>query len=383
MQVLSISGRDRVGKSEQINLLKGYGRFNHTGHLIDYGNRWPKLSPVEVFNWWFRDVPFLELVSIILESLVIRRATYIIDKININDRGSLMFKAVCAATLHTRENISAEKIVAIIDRLFEKEIQESRFEQEILLRADSEYMVKVGYLTRVVDVRETSYLPWQEEMYARYQASLAYFINHYYQGLCPENMIGVDSCILDTHGKLLRVLNGMYGTDLLPVCSTLETLVAFGGLSECGKSSFAEQLSTHHQFYRLKIKYFGEVVRSRGLQLKSATLGREILDFLRCHKHVTRASIESLHGVDLPAYLKLLFGARLRIAYLDTPEEVRVRRTAQELGISFEEARVKTSIKDSAKLSCGANKVKDIADVVFSNEQDGFDVAFSAFVDQI
>lgn len=384
MQIISISGSDGVGKSEQTGLLGADKIFNLTGHLVDYGNRWPKTGPVEFFNWWFRDVPFLEFVSIVLEALICRRATYKADKININDRGTLMFKAVSAATLFTREYTTTDEAASVIDRLFERELQESAIEQEVLLRLDPKYAAGISHLVRIASgPGGSSYLPWQEEVYARYQSSLAYFIDHYYRDIDPGNVVRVDSCIIDVNNKLRAAISKLSGTDLHPVCESLETLVAFGGLSECGKSSFAERLSTHHQSYRLKIKYFGELIRGRGLDVGPVLLGRELLDFFRNHKHVRRASIESLHGVELPAYLKLLFGSRLKIVYLDTPEHIRIGRTAQELGVDFELARAQTVAKDSVKLSCGADKVKYIADVVFSNERDGFETAFSAFVEQV
>lgn len=383
MRIISISGCDGVGKSQQVSLLGGDETFHITGNLIGYSDRWAKLGSVEHFNWWFKDLPFLELVSIILESLQNRRAAHEPQKINLNDRGSIMFKAVCAATLATRTETSFEDVIKTVDELFEGELRECEPEHEVLLKSNLRYTNSVRHLVQIVDPRSSKFLPWQTEMYAQYQGWLIRFVDYYFQDINPLKIICVDSCILDTQNKLRSAINEVCSAGLQPICETLSRLVAFGGLSESGKSCFAQRLSTHHQFHRLKIKYFGGVVQRCGLEINPVNLGRELLTFLDAHKHITRASIESLHGVDLPAYLKLLFGPRLKITYLDTPEEVRVRRTAQELGISEDESRSRTATKDIVKLSRGADKVKDIADVVFSNGNDDFETSFHAFVSQI
>lgn len=231
MRIVSISGPDGVGKSEQAGLLRVEQIFNLTGHLVDYGDKWPKTGPVEFFNWWFRDVPFLEFVSIVLEALTSRRATYKADKININDRGTLMFRAVCAATLFTRERTTTNEAASVVDRLFEGEIEKSAAEQEVLLRLDPKYVAGISHLVRILGGPGGGFLPWQEEVYARYQSSLAYFINHYYQDIDPANVVGVDSCIIDVNNKLRAVVVRLTGADVQPVCESLETLVAFGGLS--------------------------------------------------------------------------------------------------------------------------------------------------------
>lgn len=384
MKTISINGRDGIGKTEQIKLLKGDNRFHFTANLVDCSKRWTKLNPIDGFNWWFKDVPFMELTSIILESLKARRTTYESNKININDRGSYMFKAVCAATLATREQLPVEDIINLIDELFEDEIKECRIdENEILFIPDTEYELKIKPLISIANKKTIEYLPWQTEMYARYQSFLSYFINYYFQNMNSENVICVNNCIIDIHNKFRVILNQICNTNLSMICESFEKLIAFGGLSESGKSSFAERLSTNHHFYRLKIKYFNEIICNRGVESKPDILGKELLNFFQNHKHITNASIESLHGNDLPAYLKLLFGTKLKIIYLDTPKEKRIKRTAQALNINEKVAQLNTESKDYVKLSHGADKVKDIADVVFDNGYDDFETSFQSFVSQI
>jgi hypothetical protein len=384
MKIISINGRDGIGKTEQIKMLNGDDRFHFTGKLTDYSKRWIEFNPVDGFNWWFRDVPFMELTSIILESLKARRITYESNKININDRGSLMFKAVCAATLATREQRSVVDVINLIDGLFEDEIKECKLdENEILFIPDTEYELRIKPLINIANKKESQYLPWQTEMYSKYQDFLSYFIDHYFQNLIVDNKICVNNCIIDIHNKLRAIINQIANTNLPIICETFERLVAFGGLSESGKSSFAEQLNIDYHFYRLKIKYFNGVICNRGIESKSDILGKELLNFFQDHRHIINASIESLHSDDLPAYLKLMFGARLKIVYLDTPKEKRVRRTAKTLNVSQEEAKLSIESKDYTKLSRGADRVKDIADIVFDNICDDFQTSFTSFVDLI
>lgn len=383
MKIISVNGSDGVGKTQQINLLKEDGVFYFTGRLIDYTHRWPKLNPIEEFNWWFRDVPFHELTSIIIEAIKARHAVHKPERINIDDRGTQMFKAVCAATLLIREQTTVERTIERIDDLFDRKLKQCPPEQEIFLRVNPEYQIKIRPLLQLVDTQSSKNLPWQNKMYAEYQTWLARFMNHYFQSANPVKVVLVDSCILDTQNKLRKIIGEMCNINLSPICDTLEKLVAFGGLSESGKSGFADGLSKHHHYYRLKIKYFDEVVRARGLSPHPSALSHELLVFLRNHRHVKHASLESLHTTDLPAFLKLLFGSRFKIVYLDASESVRANRTAQELGISSDEATKKVRAKDLIKISRGADKVKNIADVVFNNEHNGFETAFQSLVSQL
>lgn len=228
--------------------------------------------------------------------------------------------------------------------------------------------------------RSDGYLPWQVKLYAEYQVKLAVLMDHYFLDIKPNRVITVDSCIIDVHNKLRAILGEVYGVVLPKVCDTLEKLVAFGGMSESGKSSFAEHLSNHHGYHRFKIKYFEGVVKSRDGKSRPDTLGIEILEFLSSHRHITHATIESLHGVDLPSYLKLMLGHRMTTVFLDTPEAIRVRRTAQTLGLSVEQALEDTRAKDAIKTARGGDKVRDIADIVFDNSCDDFHEALKAFV---
>lgn len=380
MKEISISGSDGVGKTQQISLLAMDGEgLQFTGRLTDYSHRWPKLAPANDFNWWFKEVPFHDFVSIVTESLRNRRAACVVGKTAVHDRGVRMFKAVCAATMVARGESAEVDAAHIVDELFSKAgVVED--DSEILLRISPTYQEETRRLREAIEIRDQKYLPWQNELYARYQKWLAVFMDHYFSGLNSANVITVNDCILGIQARLRESIGGM-GHPIQPIlCGHLEKLVAFGGLSESGKSSHADRLRTHHGYCRLKIKYFDDIVRSRGLTSTPETIGRELLAFIDSHKHLTHVSIESLHNASLPAYLKLLFGSRMKVVYLDTPQETRVARTAHELQISVQDAAKKVAEKDMVKVERGADKVAEIADVVFRNEADGFESGFNNFI---
>ena len=383
MKILSLNGLDGIGKTEQIKWLSGEEAINCLGGLSAYSERWPKLKSIEFFNWWFRDVPCNELFSIIIESLRTRQLAHKEGQINLNDRGSRMFKAVCVATLLVREEVPTRQAIRTIDDLFDRELSEMQPEEEILLKPDLEYKERIRALLQIVDNRSSEYLPWQTEMYAEYQGWLTRLMDHYFRDADPKKVILVNECVISVQNKLRRILNETFGSDLQLICVGLKKLVAFGGMSESGKSCFAEQLRTHHHYCRLKIKYFEGVVRARDGKSRPNTLGKEILDFLERNKHVTHASIESLHAADLPAYLKLLLGPRMTTVFLDVPEDIRVSRTAKALGVSEMQALADTRAKDAIKLSRGVTKVRDIADVVFDNSTDDFEGTFNTFVTRL
>lgn len=381
MKEISISGSDGVGKTQQISLLAMDGEgLQFTGRLTDYSDRWPKLAPADDFNWWFKEVPFHDFVSIVTESLRNRRAACVVGRTAVHDRGVRMFKAVCAATMVARGESAEVDAARIVDELFLKAgvVEDG---SEILLRISPTYQEETRQLREVIEARDQKYLPWQNELYARYQKWLAIFMDHYFSGLSSANVITVNDCILGIQTQLRESIGGMgYPVSPMP-CGNLKKLVAFGGLSESGKSSYADRLRTHHGYSRLKIKYFDDVVRDRGLASCPETIASELLVFLDSHKHLTHVSIESLHNANLPAYLKLLFGSRMKIVYLDVPQETRVARTSHELGISVQDAAKKVAEKDAVKIERGADKVAEIADIVFRNEVNGFESGFSKFID--
>jgi hypothetical protein len=382
MTIISLNGIDRIGKTQQASLLERDPRVTLTGKLVQYSDRWPDLPPTYDFTWWFRDVPFEELVSIIIESIQARDAACTGSEIFVHDRGSRMFRAVCAATLVAREkgSVSEDDAIARVDKLFDVALGEQQDDVELYFVPDEGYRTKTAFLRSIIERTESAYLPWQNELYAEYQGALKRIAERYFSESGGKIIrIPVDASIVDIQNRVRHELSRAIGFKFEPLCEGLSLLVALGGLSESGKSGFAGRLNEKHQFYRLKIKYFDAIVQKRGFPSHSGTIGQEILDFLHDHRHINRASVESLHGDILPAYLKMLFGDRFKTVYLDTPEDVRIARTVAASKLDVEEVTRRVRDKDAVKVAGGGARVKDMADIVYSNDKP-FDESFADFL---
>ena len=152
------------------------------------------------------------------------------------------------------------------------------------------------------------------------------------------------------------------------VARGIERVVAFGGLSECGKSTSAQYLVDFHGAQRLKIGYLLKQGALRhGLtdpyQLsaeRQAELLLEELNRFSDGQHDARLfTIESVHDPVSIAALKGLMGDVLQIVYLDAEFDVRAARS----GTSPQAV----AAKDEVKLSRGAHLVLDVADFVLDN----------------
>ncbi|WP_308129698.1 DUF4254 domain-containing protein [Kitasatospora aureofaciens] len=148
----------------------------------------------------------------------------------------------------------------------------------------------------------------------------------------------------------------------------IDRVVAFGGLSECGKSTSAQYLVDFHGAQRLKIGYLLQQGALRhGLSdpyqlsaLRQAELLLEELNrFADGHRDVRLFTIESVHDDASITELKKLMGEVLQIVYLDAEFDVRAARS----GTSPQAV----AAKDEVKLSRGAHRVLEVADFVLDN----------------
>lgn len=373
MSKLAISGCDGIGKTQQVRLTElGTSMVTHRlKRLVEYGDRWPALSETETHNWWFGQVGFDTLSSIIIEALNDRNANCASNKINIFDRGTIMFKAVLAATFATRELGTIEDGYIHVDNSFAHLLQYNPNEFEFLLVPDKIYQDSIKTLVRIADTRDNKYTTEQVTRYEVYQKYLEEAIEHYYAGMPMVQKITVNSCLLDIQNEIRKRTNCMFSTNLPMVCESFERGIGLGGLSESGKSCFGDTLSMEFGFYRLKLRYFEDALIRNRQTVNSSNMGFELASFLNCHPHISRVSVESIHDPILPSYLKLLFGERFKIVFLDTPEKLRIGRTAAKTGMSIDEAKNQVIAKDRIKRSRGAHRVKTIADVVIDNSADG------------
>ncbi|GAB3108691.1 hypothetical protein GCM10027160_06960 [Streptomyces calidiresistens] len=148
----------------------------------------------------------------------------------------------------------------------------------------------------------------------------------------------------------------------------LERVIAFGGLSECGKSTSAMFLQHTCGAQRLKMGYlFRQAAERHGLanpyalspRRRAELLLDELNRFAEGHVDQRLFTIESVHDDLSIGELKRLMGDRLRIVYLDAAFPERVGRSGTT-------ARV-VAAKDEIKMSRGAHRVAALADHVIDN----------------
>lgn len=371
MKTISLNGKDGSGKSQQIRLLtwNNENLFHATKPLSTYSSRWPKLHGYDMSQWWFEKVPIKELIEIIVEALNIRHLDRVGGKITAHDRGYRMFKAVCVATKLTREPGTVDEAVRVVDECFSSGLDHATDEVEVFFRPNPEYFSKVKPLASIIRPKEDVGFPESARIrYARYQEHLRAAMGIYFSH--PRvHSIEVREPILDIHNKLRVLVNELFDLKLPYMGSRIDMMVGFGGLSESGKSSFAENLRQHHGFLRLKLKYFIELLERRGATRSPESVVLELLQFLDSLPYNQRVSCESLHDPFIPAMLKLMLGDRCKIVFIETSEDIRVSRGAQELHIDMNEARKIVAKKDSVKRGRGAEKVREFADIIFDNSQ--------------
>ncbi|KAJ7640172.1 hypothetical protein B0H17DRAFT_1216700 [Mycena rosella] len=158
----------------------------------------------------------------------------------------------------------------------------------------------------------------------------------------------------------------------------LRAVVAFGGLSECGKSSMGGVVDTQfgQQGRREKFGYlFDNVTKQLGINVytlpdtvQAHVLVQQIEEYSKAHFWIAVLSLESLHRFESIAETKRILGPLLQIVYIDVSEAERIARQVIRVGETLAEAKIQElRDKDVVKRERGAERVRDIADFVLDN----------------
>ncbi|MFI1867563.1 DUF4254 domain-containing protein [Streptomyces jumonjinensis] len=148
----------------------------------------------------------------------------------------------------------------------------------------------------------------------------------------------------------------------------LRRVLAFGGLSECGKSTSAEFVQRTCGAQRLKIGFLlRQAAHREGLADPYALSARrqaelllgELNRFADAHVDTRLFTIESVHDDASTVELKQLMGDTLQIVYLDASFAIRVERSGTQAQA--------VAAKDEVKMSRGAHQVAALADHVIDN----------------
>jgi len=294
------------------------------------------------------------------------------NKIEILDRGTLMFKAVCAATLSVRTGSDLADSIREVNILFTQGLDYKQdVEHNILLLPDFQYQASIAPYLSLLQENSDIFTEKENEFYLCYQNLLRMAVALYFQGNAVDRIM-VDSPIREIQNKLRLLISRITNQFLPEICGGVKLILGFGGLSECGKSSFAEHFRKNKGYYRLKLGYFVEILKRRGEKDVSENVALEIFHFCKTHYYVEKFTIESLHEPQTPAFLKLLFGDKFKIVYLDASFDVRCKRSSIGQGISLSKAEEETRRKDRVKESRGAKIVGKIADIMFDNSVEGY-----------
>ncbi|KAJ6532779.1 hypothetical protein DFH09DRAFT_134264 [Mycena vulgaris] len=203
--------------------------------------------------------------------------------------------------------------------------------------------------------------------------------------------------IIDTHNKTVlevqnhlrslifdafpRPLTGVSGDMMFKPFlhrQRLQTVVALGGLSECGKSSMGRIVDTKfgEAGRREKFGYlFDNASKQLGIKIytlpekvQAHVLIQQIEDYSKAHFWVSILSLESLHRYASIREAKRILGPILQIVYIDVSEEERIRREFARVGSAMAAAKIRElKDKDVVKRARGAELVKDGADFVLDN----------------
>ncbi|WP_327373035.1 DUF4254 domain-containing protein [Streptomyces sp. NBC_01216] len=148
----------------------------------------------------------------------------------------------------------------------------------------------------------------------------------------------------------------------------LQRVIAFGGLSESGKSTGADYVRQLAGAQRFKIGYLlRQAAHHHGLadpyrlsaRRQAELLLEELNRFAEAHVEARLFTIESVHDNESIAELKALLGDRLQVVYLSAPFDVRVARSGTPPHA--------VAAKDAVKIQRGADKVEAMADHVIDN----------------
>lgn len=366
-QIIAMSGPDNVGKSTQLRILSRrlYPEARLCGPLHDYDPRWPSPFGSGLSAWWFSTAAPADLADVLARSYLARHAAATPDGLWLLDRGVPMLVASLAATLSVRLNLDDNDGHEEALRLLRP------YKQDLQICAKREIGV---VLLHSLDAQESAARSLAREvvvddLYRRYQEHLAVqVLRRAAKSDFAYAIVVGDRPVMSVQDELRSALREL-GVPCPPSALSRARVVAFGGMSESGKSTAANRLRQRHAFTRLKISYLlDQSARCHGIgdvysrdAASQAELLVDALDrYLAAHSFADRITIESLHRLDATLALRPLLGSNLVIVYVETQEELR-RERATEASATFTQ-------RDKLKRSRGADRIRDIADIVLSND---------------
>jgi hypothetical protein len=366
-RTVALSGPDNVGKSTQIRILirRMGAAAASPGALDQYDPRWANIKAGGMAAWWFGQASLEEVADVLACSYLERSRALASAPIRLLDRGIPMLEASLAATAAVRDNLdqfrAADRARALLAPLAsDLQIAEAA-EHAIVMLHDND--ASAGSARSLA--REPSVAP----VYAEYQRHLHDQIHR----LATDDRFDLtlvvgERSILAVQAELRDQLRQSHPA--VPTCALADIrVVAFGGMSESGKSTAAECMRTRHGYGRLKIGYLIEQAASRcGIDdpyasrpaVQAELLTDSIDRYCAAHHFLTHVCIESLHRYDSTTELRKILGGHLTVLYVETTTRLRMERGA--------ETPEEITKRDATKHRRGAAAISAMADVVIDND---------------
>ena len=363
---LAISGADNTGKTTQLRILarRIAPLADVAGPLDDHDPRWTRIRDTGMAKWWFEKAPVAEVADVLARSFLERARQTCRSALRLVDRGIPMLEASLAATVAVRENLDATHATQRVARLltpYNEDLRQAESaERGVVLLHDTDPAAAAA--------RSLAREPAADYRYAAYQRHLNVQIHRMAdEGRFGTVVITGDRSIIAIQAELRGHLSGVQSA--LPPCSLAAVrVVAFGGMSESGKSTAADYLRTHYGFARLKIGYLIEGAAARSgisdpyrepAAIQAELLADSLDRYCAAHHFLTQLSLESVHRDEPAAELRKLLGGNLTTVYLDTPGRIREQR-----GVA---GSADVRERDAVKHHRGAAAVAALADVVINN----------------
>lgn len=366
---ISINGIDTVGKSTQIMLLPLLYPGGQVVVAPPLKRYVPELSKPakESFRWWM-DSEADEFTRRIAEGLAKREAETT-DQLVIVDRGTEMFKAVCVAKwMLQKRHPSLPTMFEEVSARFASSGITAKDGAQVLLVKNEEYDQRTSSLRSIVGgvrLESGNFTDEENLRYASYQTCLKQAVAHMARQTRMLQVV-VDSSIVNVQNRLRTAINQQLGGRTLPfpkLGESVEKIVGLSGLSESGKSTRAEILVQENNGFRLKLRFF-ELLLLDGKISEEESMAIKLLLFTHVHYYRSYFTVESIHGIKLAAYLKLFFGGKFELEYLDTSRSERVRRWAVNQRVSLADASSQIDERDRLKEQRGCSGILSIADTV-------------------
>lgn len=363
---VALSGPDNVGKSTQIRLLAREPGVTEAGSLDAHDPRWKDAQARGLADWWFRRAAIEEVVDVLARSYLARSAAAgTTGAVRLVDRGMPMLEASVVATAAAREHLGYEAAVQRADELL------ASYRDDVDRAEAGEWGVLLLHAAEP-DAGTMRALAREREVSPRY-AAYQHVLNEHLHALAAAGRFAQtitvgDRPILDVQHELRALLRDRLGLSVPRLALHEVHVTALGGLSESGKSTAGAYLATRHGYARLKIGYLLEVAATRcGIAdvyaldeagiAELLVLGLEM--YCRAHHFQRHVSIESLHRHGVTVELTKLLGDHLMVVYLDAAPGLRAARSAAGPADVRE--------RDAVKRSRGAERIRELADVVIDN----------------